>query len=147
MKTLFIALFLLLAGFQNVPVAVQSGTVDSIQSMQTDPNYGLKLNNGEKWKVDTNMMAHIRTMEKEIQAFSATSGSDYKNLAKKLKNGLNLLTSQCTMKGSAHDELHKWLLPYMDLVQALDKSKNPSERAGTLSQLQSSMRVFNRYFE
>ena len=31
------------------------------------------------------------------------------------------------MKGKAHDELHKWLLPYIDLVKELSEAKDETE--------------------
>ena len=79
----------------------------------------IELNNGEKWNVDTNMITHIRNMENDIISFAKVEQKDYKSLSNKLQSNIDLLTSNCTMKGKAHDELHKWLLPYIDLVKEL----------------------------
>lgn len=105
------------------------------------------LNKGEKWEVDKDMMTHIQNMEKDFLAFTETKQKDYKSLAKKLQTNLDLLTSNCTMEGQAHDELHKWLLPYIDLVDELSEVKNEKEGAGAVKKIQESFNTFNTYFQ
>lgn len=108
-----------------------------------DENEAIVLNNGEKWKVDDNMMTHIRNMEKDVMAFADNSEKNYTDLASKLKTNLDLLTSNCTMKGQAHDELHKWLVPYMELVDNLEKESSEAQ----FKAVQESFVTFNQYFQ
>lgn len=107
----------------------------------------IELNNGEKWKVDANMILTIRDMEKDIISFSTSEQKDYKSLAVKLQKNIETLTSNCTMKGKAHDELHKWLLPYIDLVTVLSDAKDETEAAKQFENIQSSFKTFNQYFQ
>ncbi len=106
----------------------------------------IALNKGQKWKVDDNMLVHIRNMEKDVAEYVGSGAKDYRTLAKKLQTNTNLLTSNCTMKGKAHDEMHKWLLPYIDLVNELSKTTIDSEAAGIVENLQESFITFNQYF-
>ena len=108
-----------------------------------DEHEAIVLNNGEKWKVDDNMMAHIRNMEKDMIAFADNSDKNYTELVSKLKTNLDLLTSNCTMKGQAHDELHKWLVPYIELVDALEKEQSETQFIA----IQDSFQTFNQYFQ
>ena len=101
----------------------------------------LQLNDGQKWKVDDNMMAHITAMEKDIA--SLDKPEDFNKLSENLNKNLGLLTSNCTMKGQAHDELHKWLLPYIDLVEAFSTDKS----ADNFTAIQNSFSTFNTYFQ
>lgn len=110
-------------------------------------NEAIVLNNGEKWKVDANMMPHIRNMEKDILDFATDEKKDYKSLAKKLQSNIDLLTSNCTMEGQAHDELHKWLLPYIDLVDELSKVKDDIKATKQFEYIQTSFSTFNQYFK
>lgn len=103
------------------------------------------LNKGEKWLVDENMMAYIRTMEKAISTFDTKKGN-YASLAKTLQENVDLLTSNCTMTGQAHDELHKWLLPYIDLVDNLVNASDEDAAARTYDELIHSFETFNTYF-
>lgn len=123
---------------KEVPIAAIIKHIDSNE---------IVLNNGEKWKVDEKMLVHIRNMENDINSFENTSNTDYKELAKKLQSNLDLLTTNCTMKGQAHDELHKWLLPYIDLVNVFSETKNKQELQAQLKKIQASFLTFNQYFQ
>lgn len=110
---------------------------------QHSENEAIQLNDGEKWKVDDNMMRHIRNMEKDVIKFDKENGANYSLLAKKLKANIELLTSNCTMKGKAHDELHKWLVPFIELVDAFSKDKS----ANQYTEMKHSFLTFNQYFQ
>lgn len=103
----------------------------------------IQLNEGKKWKVDDDMMLHIRNMEKDVVNFDKTDDKNYSLLAGKLKVNIDLLTSNCTMKGEAHDELHKWLVPYIELIDAFSKEKS----ANQFTEIQHSFKTFNQYFQ
>lgn len=112
-----------------------------------DSDEAIVLNNGAKWKVDENMMVHIQNMENDINGFEAKSTDDYAALAKKIESNINLLTSDCTMEGQAHDELHKWLLPFIDLSDAFSDSKTEEEYASNFQKIKTSFTTFKTYFE
>ena len=112
-----------------------------------DEHEEIVLNNGEKWKVDDNMMEHIRNMEKDVVAFGKDTKKDYAAISKKLLANIDLLTSNCTMTGKAHDELHKWLLPYIDLVGELEAAENDEKAAEFFEEVEHSFHTFNEYFK
>jgi len=112
-----------------------------------DESEAIELNNGEKWKVDANMLTHIRNMENDVISFANVEQKDYKSLSEKLQSNVDLLTSNCTMKGKAHDELHKWLLPYIDLVKELSEAKDETEAEKQFQSIQTSFTTFNQYFQ
>lgn len=107
----------------------------------------IELNNGEKWKVDAIMITHIRHMEKDVISFAKVEQKDYKLLSEKLQSNIDLLISNCTMKGKAHDELHKWLLPYIDLANELSEAKDETEAEKQFQNIQTSFTTFNQYFQ
>ncbi|MBP6757174.1 MAG: hypothetical protein KA210_13610 [Bacteroidia bacterium] len=117
------------------------------QHNEGDP---IELNNGSKWKVVPEMMAHIRNMELDINRFveaKHTELKDFRQLGASLQKNIDLLTSNCTMDGKAHDELHKWLLPYIEMVDKLNKSKNNDEALHTFEEIKASNKLFNIYFK
>lgn len=125
----------------------QTETVTHKEYQHNDEMQNIELNNGEKWKVDTNMITHIRKMENDIISFSTVEKKDFKLLSKKLQSNIDLLTSNCTMKGKAHDELHKWLLPYIDMVKKLSEVKDETEATKQFENIQNSFTTFNQYFQ
>ncbi len=125
----------------------QKQTETQEENHHHDESEAIELNNGQKWKVDSNMIRHIRNMENDVIFFTKLEQKDYKTLSVKLQTNIDLLTSNCTMKGQAHDELHKWLLPYIDLVQELSVAKDESEAAKQFEKIQTSYQTFNQYFQ
>ncbi|HOY40859.1 MAG TPA: hypothetical protein PLX60_03285 [Chitinophagales bacterium] len=125
----------------------QTQSVIQQENHHNDESEAIELNNGEKWKVDANMITHIHNMENDIISFTEIEQKNYKSLSEKLQSNIDLLTSNCTMKGKAHDELHKWLLPYIDLVKELSEAKDETEAEKQFQNIQTSFNTFNQYFQ
>ena len=143
-----ISLFLFSCGnTSNEKSKEQTETVTHEEHQHNAEIQTIELNNGEKWKVDANMITHIRNMENDVISFAKVEQKDYKSLSEKLQSNIDLLTSNCTMKGKAHDELHKWLLPYIDLVKELSETKNETEASKQFQNIQTSFTAFNQYFQ
>lgn len=131
----------------NEKTKVEAETSTHDEHHHDNESEAIELNNGEKWNVDTNMIIHIRTMENDINSFEKNEHKNYKSLAEKLQVNIELLTSNCTMEGKAHDELHKWLLPYIDIVNELSEAKDESEAKKQFENIQTSFTTFNQYFK
>ena len=143
-----ISLFLFSCGnTSNEKSKEQTETVTHEEHQHNAEIQTIELNNGEKWKVDANMITHIRNMENDVISFAKVEQKDYKSLSEKLQSNIDLLTSNCTMKGKAHDELHKWLLPYIDLVKELSEAKDETEAEKQFQNIQTSFNTFNQYFQ
>ena len=106
----------------------------------------IELDVGQKWELEANMRIYIRTMESDLATFKGTTLADYQTLSGSLKKNIDLLTANCTMTGKSHDELHKWLLPYIDLVKGLSEAKDETEAARQLENIQISLNTYNQYF-
>jgi len=106
----------------------------------------LQLNNGAKWKVDDSMMVHLRNMSSSLLTFRLTEHTNHK-LADSILANIDLLTSNCTMKGAAHDELHKWLIPFIDLANDFAEVKTENEAAEIYKEIVKSFDTFHQFFE
>lgn len=106
-----------------------------------------QLDNGKKWKVNDDMMVHVRNMEKDMKAFPSDKEKNHAGMADKLHANIDLLTSSCTMTGKAHDELHKWLVPFIEAVDAYSEIADPAKADEKFAELQNRMVTFNLYFE
>lgn len=143
-----ISLFLFSCGNRvNEKSNEQTETVTYKEHQHDNEIQTIELNKGEKWKVDANMLTHIRYMEKDVIYFAKVEQKDYKSLAEKLQSNIDWLTSNCTMKGKAHDELHKWLLPYIDLVKELSEAKDETKAEKQFHNIETSFATFNQYFQ
>lgn len=144
-----LATILILISCDNKKIEKETLVVSN-ETHQHNEGDSIELNNGSKWKVVPEMMAHIRNMELDINRFveaKHTELKDFRQLGASLQKNIDFLTSNCTMDGKAHDELHKWLLPYIEMVDKLNKSKNNDEALHTFEEIKASNKLFNIYFK
>ena len=149
MKKQFIYLLLLSAVFIfscGNPQTKQE-TTPQVTKEQVPSEHNIELNEGNKWKVDVQMMVYLRAMEKAVVAHTGDSADSFDTLAIFLQEQTNELTSNCTMEGKPHDELHKWLLPYMELVASMQGAKEETQQRAILLQLSASFTELNTYFK
>jgi hypothetical protein len=139
-----ISVFLLAGCRQSAEKA--SEPIEVIQEHTHEGNESIKLNQGEKWKVDEPMMVHIRNMESAVKALGNPDLLECQKLSAELQQHLELLTSNCTMKGQAHDELHKWLLPFLDLTNSFEKASSEEDALAYFNDIKESFNQFNIYF-
>ena len=107
----------------------------------------MELNNGEKWKINAEMIPPLMASERLISDFAAGDKKDYKALTAQLKENNQLLISSCTMKGKSHEELHKWLHPYMVLLDELENVETEKESIELFEKIEQSFETFNQYFQ
>lgn len=142
-RNIFIAAMSLIALFSGCTNQTESN--ESSESVKN--TYNIELVNNEKWEVNKEMMVHIKNMEFDIEATSSQSSPNYEELRSKLDENIGLLTSNCSMTGKAHDELHKWLLPFIDLVKDLNAADSKEKQQQSFEAIQESMNEFNMYFK
>jgi hypothetical protein len=107
----------------------------------------INLDGKNKWKVVNEMLVYIRNMEHDVSTFEQRNGDDFNQLGEKLDSSITLLTSNCTMTGKAHDELHKWLVPFIEMADELKNASSTLEAEKSYKEIQASFKLFNRYFK
>ena len=105
------------------------------------------LDNGQKWTIISSMDVYLQEMEDLVVNFKGETLENHQNLAKELKENIDLLTSNCTMKGQAHDELHKWLIPYIGLVDDYSKADSKQLADEHFTKIKNSFEAYNKYFK
>jgi hypothetical protein len=97
------------------------------------------------------MMTYIKKMEGDIIAFERIKQTaeikNYAELTVKLEKNIDLLTSNCTMEGPAHEYLHIWLRPIIQEVEHLGEAKNKEEALLIFNQINVSFKILNFNFE
>ena len=112
-----------------------------------DGSKELQLNEGQKWAANSEMMVFVRKMEGSVSALESAEEKDFKALGVDLQENVKDLVASCTMTGASHDELHKWLMPYMVLVKELTNSESDEQSKEVVDKIKASFREFNQYFE
>ncbi len=127
---------------QKTKIGIEKGSL----SHQTDTTQSLILNEGKKWKVNAEMLPHTLRMEVRLKTFDQTKEKDFKDFGEKSQQDLDLLIASCTMKGESHNELHKWLIPHIQLVKDIAVVENNEEGSHLCKEMQHSFNTFNEYF-
>ena len=109
----------------------------------------LMLDKGKKWMVDDPTRMHVSNMEKAIQdpAIEKADMQFYQSLAGFLKENIGKLTADCSMTGQSHDELHKWLYPFIESTKEFSEAKNTEQASASLTKLKQSLAKFHEFFE
>jgi|SRR5690554_1497775 len=106
----------------------------------------LMLNDGERWKVNAEMIPHVQAAEDALKVYVEDGNTDYKTLAENLKMNNNALISSCTMTGESHEQLHHWLHPHLELVTKLEVAENQEDANKAIAEIQASFNKYHNYF-
>jgi uncharacterized protein YukE len=123
------------------------GTKSTAEHQDHHSNMMLVLDQGQKWKVNPEMLPPIEAMEARIKDFKESDSDDYQALASDLQKQIDLLVASCTMTGPSHDELHKWLHPTIQMVKNLSNAKDQSIAAHEFESIQQSIQTYHQYFQ
>lgn len=107
----------------------------------------MELNQGQKWLVNEEMKPFVIEAKEILETYVAINSSDYKTLATQLKEKNSGLIKSCTMKGESHDELHKWLHPYIQLLDKLSKAETKESAEEIIQEVQQSFQIYNSHFQ
>jgi hypothetical protein len=144
--TLFI---IILHGACGTPSAESAELRSEEKSKVQTSTKGLELNNGQRWRVSPHMVEPIRRMQVRIGEAKTLPVEQRDNaaLADSLFVDMDQLVAACDMKGKAHDMLHEWLMPHMQLAQDLERASDPTLADSLLHALALSSDTYDLYFE
>lgn len=145
MKLLLIALIAFFSFAKGNLATAKSAIDDSTKIESHSDSEKLELNNGKKWKIVKPMFKFLEAINHEVKKFDNSKKKNYNALAKSLSTNIDSLLSNCSMKGKAHDELHKWLIPFMELVEEYES--NERNQLEKFVEIKNALAEFNNYFE
>ncbi len=122
------------------------GVSITISKKETKPAAKLVLNNGKRWKANSETTVGITNMTKLVADFKDRETLvSYSKLRLDLKIELAEVFDNCTMKGEAHNQLHNFLLPIKDMFLELSTSKITTNKA-TIKKLKNHLALYDDYF-
>jgi len=106
----------------------------------------IQLDNGSTWKANIETTEGIQAMSSRIAEDESNSIKHYKNLASDLNDIKNNIVKECTMKGESHDNLHVFLVPLVDKIEALGEVNSVHEGAVITKDIREHLEVYFNYF-
>lgn len=100
-----------------------------------------------KWVMPDSMMQHIRHLERDVSDLESSPEKDHAALAAKIDGHTKRLISSCTMDGEAHDTLHDWLMPFLQLKKDYAAAPDAAAKSAKFTEIRDSLAVFHERFE
>lgn len=92
-------------------------------------------------------MQHIRNLEQDVRTLETSAEKDHSALALKIGEHTKQLISSCTMDGKAHDALHDWLMPFLQLNKDYAAAPDAATQSAKFKEIQQSLAAFHERFE
>lgn len=102
---------------------------------------------GAKWQADELTNEGVKKMQTTIETQSTNTLSDYHKLAKQLNDDKNYVVKNCTMEGASHDNLHIWLMPLIEKIDALTKIEDVDDAAKLKQSIEENISAYDTYFQ
>jgi len=107
----------------------------------------IETNDGGKWEANAETNEGVQKMQNNIKIQSTNTLDAYHKLAEQLNDDKNYVIKNCTMKGAPHDNLHVWILPLMEKIEALSESKTVEEASKLKQSIVENVNAYSNYFE
>ncbi|MCB0466463.1 MAG: hypothetical protein KDC78_12445 [Aequorivita sp.] len=107
----------------------------------------IKLDNGSKWEANLETTEGVNKMLSLIKASEPKTVEDYHALASKLNEDKNVVVTKCTMEGPSHDNLHVFLHPLIEKIEALGKVSTVQEGAEVTTSIKENLEGYYNYFQ
>ena len=128
-----------------VEVEIQEETTEEESHESIDGT--VTLNKGELWLANPETTEGIQKMKKRMSLFKDRENIEsYSVLKAGLEEDFTELFQKCTMKGEAHNQLHNYLFPILDLFEGLESS-DLSICKNSFSELDIHLDVYSNYFK
>lgn len=111
--------------------------------------FSVQLDQGKKWRANAETTEGIRKMIASVKGAIANEVNDiagYRALGASLQKDFNAIFEKCTMTGDAHEQLHNYLLPMVDMVKTFE-SKDAAACEKALPELKEHLGNYYSYFE
>jgi len=107
----------------------------------------IQLDNGNQWEANSETNEGVEKMLDLTKSRNPQTVDDYHGLAKDLNEVKNYVVRECTMKGASHDNLHVFLHPLIDKIDALGKVSSEKEGQRTTEAIQENLELYQKYFK
>lgn len=107
----------------------------------------INLDADEKWMANIETTEGVENMLNLLKSTPTESVEDYHLLADELNEEKNYIIKECTMEGPSHDNLHVFLHPLIDKVEALSNVTTIDEGARVKESIEENLQKYYDYFK
>lgn len=123
------------------------GDIAEVDGMDNSWVNEIQLDNGKKWDANIETTEGVDKMMKMIESRETKTVEDYHSLASELNEMKNYVVKECTMKGPSHDNLHVFLHPLIEKIDALGKVATVEQGAEITESIKKNLEGYYDYFK
>ena len=117
------------------------------ETVHTSEGDKVLLDNGNLWEANEDTTIGINKMINRLSSFTENENiASYLTLKEGLEADFTELFQKCTMKGEAHNQLHNYLLPMIDLFEGI-ASFEITTRKKNFNELKTHLESYTSYFK
>ncbi|WP_417620121.1 hypothetical protein [Oceanihabitans sediminis] len=105
------------------------------------------LNNGSKWQADKTTNEGVQKIQNTINTHTASTLEEFHKLAQQLNDKKNYVVKNCSMEGPSHDNLHVWLHPLIEKINALLKVETVEDASRLEKSIKENVNAYSTYFQ
>ncbi len=107
----------------------------------------IQKDNGAKWQADLTTNEGVQKLQNTINSQSPSTLEEYHKLAEQLNDEKNFVVKNCTMEGPSHDNLHIWLHPLIEKIDALLKVETVEDASKLKESIKENINAYTTYFK
>ncbi|MDX1364114.1 MAG: hypothetical protein R3243_07845 [Arenibacter latericius] len=107
----------------------------------------IQLDGDNKWEANIETTEGVESMLGLIKENNPQTVEDYHQLASKLNDEKNFVVKECTMTGPSHDNLHVFLHPLIEKIDALGKVNSVENGKETIKRIKENLDEYYTYFK
>lgn len=107
----------------------------------------MSLNEGKKWEANKETTDGVANMLELLEETDASTTKAYQKNGELLKEHIDLVLNQCTMKGESHDQLHTFLVPLISKVDKLKSVDMDKKGAKIQRKIKEHLKAYDTYFK
>lgn len=107
----------------------------------------IKLDEGKKWEANLETTTGVNKMVEVIKHHNPNTLEGFHEMAEELNVQKNYIIKECTMTGPSHDNLHVFLHPLIDKIDALLKAETIDEAKHLTISINDNVEEYYNYFK
>lgn len=107
----------------------------------------IELDQGAKWSANSETTEGVNKMAEIMKSHTQVTVEDYHNMAKELNDQKNYIVKECTMTGPSHDNLHVFLHPLIEKIDALLVVENVDKAKEITTSINDNIEEYYNYFQ
>lgn len=109
--------------------------------------YEMQIDEGKKWEANLETTIGVNKMVEIMEDHNPQTVDEYHTMAQALNEQKNYIIKECTMTGPSHDDLHVFLHPLIDKIDALLNVESVENAKAITKSINDNVKEYYNFFK